>query len=155
MVSPQLSLGLFNPKAAFEHHSSLETFSKPSESQQQQHRLPDNIANTSHAIKVSIQETALKKTVPRSSSSSRYHPHWRYVSFFILRFCLSIFSVARSTEVVMESRASSCLSSSASVSKARPFSFFSICRKKRLRAFSDRPVGSLRNVIDPWQLVIS
>lgn len=102
--------------------------------------------------------TVFKNTIPCSPLPHGTVPidSWGcYVSFFILRFCLSMFSVARSTEVVMESRASSCLSSSASVSKARLFSFCSICWEKRPRALSERPASYLRSVIDKRQLVIS
>lgn len=77
IVSLQLEVSAFLIlKQPFKYHPSLETFSKPSGTRQQQHHIPDNIANTSHAIKVSIKETVLKNTVPQSSSSSRYHLHW-------------------------------------------------------------------------------
>lgn len=51
-----------------------------------------------------------------------------YVSFLIRRLCLSMVRVARSTAAVMPSKASSCLSSSVSVSNARPLSFLRICK---------------------------
>lgn len=62
IVSLQLEVSAFLIlKQPFKYHPSLETFSKPSGTRQQQHHIPDNIANTSHAIKVSIKRNSLEK----------------------------------------------------------------------------------------------